>query len=286
MSRLPIPHIINTIKTKLGFDRTMTASGEDVVDAVNKIGANNGVSDLNRLGMRFMYYYADTLNSPYKEGLTDGQEGMVMTSVIQNSISGIYSSQVCMVSGGDIFTRTIRNGQFGSWIKITTQEQIVNLGGVSAIYITGNVAPTGGVTANKYYIWNGYLRHPTANIAAGETLTDSNMPIVTDGGLNDISTVIDYLSQCTSNVGTIITEYSSARCINNVKFVSFNIKVNTSVSGDGIILSLPSAMRSDSSVKYFKDSIDNSSYYILGAHIHTVGSISSGTNCRFFITYI
>ena len=36
MSRLPIPHIINTIKTKLGFDRTMTASGEDVVDAVNK----------------------------------------------------------------------------------------------------------------------------------------------------------------------------------------------------------------------------------------------------------
>lgn len=36
MSRLPIPHIINTIKTKLGFDRTMTAPGEDIVDAVNK----------------------------------------------------------------------------------------------------------------------------------------------------------------------------------------------------------------------------------------------------------
>ena len=36
MSKLPIPHIINTIKTKLGFDRTMTAPGEDVVDAVNK----------------------------------------------------------------------------------------------------------------------------------------------------------------------------------------------------------------------------------------------------------
>lgn len=36
MSRLPIPHIINMIKTKLGFDRTMTAPGEDVVDAVNK----------------------------------------------------------------------------------------------------------------------------------------------------------------------------------------------------------------------------------------------------------
>lgn len=36
MSRLPIPHFINQIKTKLGFDRTLTASGEDVVDAVNK----------------------------------------------------------------------------------------------------------------------------------------------------------------------------------------------------------------------------------------------------------
>lgn len=36
MSRLPIPHFIQEIKTKLGFDRTMTASGDDVVDAVNK----------------------------------------------------------------------------------------------------------------------------------------------------------------------------------------------------------------------------------------------------------
>lgn len=36
MSRLPIPHFIQEIKTKLGFDRAMTASGEDVVDAVNK----------------------------------------------------------------------------------------------------------------------------------------------------------------------------------------------------------------------------------------------------------
>lgn len=36
MSRLPIPHFIQEIKAKLGFDRTMTAPGEDIVDAVNK----------------------------------------------------------------------------------------------------------------------------------------------------------------------------------------------------------------------------------------------------------
>lgn len=36
MSRLPIPRFIQEIKTKLGFDRTMTAPGADVVDAVNK----------------------------------------------------------------------------------------------------------------------------------------------------------------------------------------------------------------------------------------------------------
>ena len=65
MSRLPIPHIINTIKIKLGFDRTMTASGEDVVDAVNKqsqqigdlsqldVTANNLVGAINGVNSKF-----------------------------------------------------------------------------------------------------------------------------------------------------------------------------------------------------------------------------------------
>ena len=162
----------------------------------------------------------------------------------------------------------------------------VNLSNAIAIVISGNVAPTGGITAGKYYYWNGYLRRPTANIAAGETLTDSNMPIIPTGGLNDVSTIIDYTSQCTSNVGTFNTNYSTAKYINNVKFVSFSININTSVSGDGAILSLPSTMRSDASVKYFKDTIDNRSYYLQGATIKTAGPLSSGTTCRFFITYI
>ena len=55
-----------------------------------------------------------------------------------------------------------------------------------SIYIAGNVAPSGGVTAGKFYFWNGKLRFPTSNISAGETLTDSNMPVVPEGGLNRI----------------------------------------------------------------------------------------------------
>ena len=50
MSRLPIPHIINTIKTKLGFDRTMTAPGEDVVDAVNKQSQQIGTKENKLIG--------------------------------------------------------------------------------------------------------------------------------------------------------------------------------------------------------------------------------------------
>ena len=37
MIKPPYTKWINDIKTKLGFNRTMTASGEDVVDAVNKL---------------------------------------------------------------------------------------------------------------------------------------------------------------------------------------------------------------------------------------------------------
>ena len=39
VSKYPILHYIDEIKTKLGFDRTMTAPGNDVVDAINKIYA-------------------------------------------------------------------------------------------------------------------------------------------------------------------------------------------------------------------------------------------------------
>lgn len=40
MIKPPYTKWINDIKTKLGFSRTMTASGEDVVDAVNKQSAS------------------------------------------------------------------------------------------------------------------------------------------------------------------------------------------------------------------------------------------------------
>ena len=55
-----------------------------------------------------------------------------------------------------------------------------------SIYIAGNVAPSGGVTAGKFYFWKGKVRYPTSNISAGETLTDSNMPVVPEGGLNKV----------------------------------------------------------------------------------------------------
>lgn len=50
MSRLPIPHFIQEIKAKLGFDRTMTASGDDVVDAVNKQSQQIGTKENKLIG--------------------------------------------------------------------------------------------------------------------------------------------------------------------------------------------------------------------------------------------
>lgn len=48
MKKLPLLHYINEIKQKLGFSRTLTASGADVVDAVNTVTSSVGnLSNLN-----------------------------------------------------------------------------------------------------------------------------------------------------------------------------------------------------------------------------------------------
>lgn len=75
MSRLPIPRFIQEIKTKLGFDRTMTAPGEDIVDAVNKQSqqiANLGATFWQVVvegNMFVMYWYGVEAESPISVAL-------------------------------------------------------------------------------------------------------------------------------------------------------------------------------------------------------------------------
>ena len=84
MSRLPIPHIINQIKTKLGFDRTLTASGEDVVDAVNKQSQQIGTLALRG---------SVTASSTYTNGTNITCTGLTANHHVDHW--GLYSDQAC-----------------------------------------------------------------------------------------------------------------------------------------------------------------------------------------------
>lgn len=46
LKKLPLAKWIDDIKSKLGFDRTMTATGADVVDAVNNLATSKAVKGI------------------------------------------------------------------------------------------------------------------------------------------------------------------------------------------------------------------------------------------------
>lgn len=64
-------------------------------------------------------YHSETLNSPYKEGLTVFAHGMVIT----NACSEQYGTQMCMPSGcSEIFIRSLSGNGFSQWIKAVDTE--------------------------------------------------------------------------------------------------------------------------------------------------------------------
>ena len=81
MIKPPYTKWINDIKTKLGFTRTMTASGEDVVDAVNKQA--DQITDIK-----------DFTNTARNHAI----------SVAQNVATKISSNQVHCLSRGNLAT--------------------------------------------------------------------------------------------------------------------------------------------------------------------------------------
>ena len=93
MSRLPIPHFINQIKTKLGFDRTLTASGEDVVDAINKQS-----QQLTNLGPE------NVLTSDSTTAALAAAQGKALNQQINNAVSNNFNTTPTLLEAGVIHT--------------------------------------------------------------------------------------------------------------------------------------------------------------------------------------
>lgn len=136
MGKHPILHYINEIKNKLGFGRTMTASGADVVDAVNKhsdqianvnsktMQANENISDCNNAVNGRAYNFIDTtLHRPNFNFGTLFQIGTAPDSL------GYKTQIACDIIGNKFaFRRTANNSWSNeSWNELTLAAQTEEL---------------------------------------------------------------------------------------------------------------------------------------------------------------
>ena len=65
--------------------------------------------------MNVCSYHSETLNTPYKEGLTVFAHGMVIT----NAYDSNYGTQLCMPSGEDaIYVRRLNGSGISQWVKL------------------------------------------------------------------------------------------------------------------------------------------------------------------------
>ncbi len=154
-----------------------------------------------------------------------------------------------------------------------------------SIYIAGNVAPSpNDVTAGKFYFWKGKVRFPTSNISSGETLTDSNMPVVPEGGLNK---VIDNVAVWQTQ--TVTTTYGditfSKNPITGLKNIAGVLTVTSEFTSFGAIL--PSGYTPSENTQIVgKDQGGNTRYGSLGLNNHIYVYASTASRENFLVNYL
>lgn len=113
-------HVLASPQGKALDDR-ITKLNSDLNDRI-PVGDLQAIADTNGINSRrIVQCGANTLNTPYKEGLTLGAEG---TAYI-NMSSPDYGTIYYVVSGGnEIYLRSKDNGKWGSWTCIITNTDL------------------------------------------------------------------------------------------------------------------------------------------------------------------
>ena len=200
MSRLPIPNIINTIKTKLGFDRALTASGEDVVDAVNKqaqqisgldtalsggsVISNVDLNDYKTTGAWLVSNINTITNSP-------AYTATYGTLYVRKN--GAYVTQIFITENGSASRQSYNSGTaWGKWTAFGSRPL------QSGLAIVSNNDSHAAITKGQFvYIKNhaslaeGLYK---ANAAIDTNGALSGNVTAASGGLNALSSAIDSLS--------------------------------------------------------------------------------------------
>lgn len=121
----------NLLATQAGnvLDATQGKALKDLIDQTNSdLNSRNDVSDLlaeadmGRLGKRIVMCGMNTLNTPYKAGLTLGAEGVAYINMTNDN----YGTILFITSGGDeVFCRYKNNGTWSpEWSKFVTNADL------------------------------------------------------------------------------------------------------------------------------------------------------------------
>jgi hypothetical protein len=164
---------------------TTAAAGTAVLDAYqgkvlyDQIGYASAISDADNASYRFNFVNANTLHTPYKEGLTRSTEGWILT--LRTGSSSSYNTQICIPVGqNNFYIRRINGGSWSAWESLYDQ-----MGSLIFAYMdigtTGKTIgtafevdlPTGFTSSNIRMITSSYLYALNSNLYT-ETAYDSS----------------------------------------------------------------------------------------------------------------
>lgn len=213
MSRLPIPHFIQEIKAKLGFDRALTASGADVVDAVNKQSTTDSAlesglaivanGDTHAAISSGQYVYVKN-HASLAEGLYKANAAIATNGVLSGNVTA---------ASGELNTLASTLGELSDRISHVYRFKIT-----SGSYTSGDVIPIVNSFGNdsKIYSENGAIKFAghyifilTLNVFSKNTNNRSWMSVV---GSNVHKQLIAY-GQYTNVTSTSLEELFAGNTI-------------------------------------------------------------------------
>lgn len=111
---------VHTLTERIGMSTELTA-GANLTAALNALNSNlavlvttSAMADCNNPTSLSAFCDVNTLNTPYKQGITSRQTGRCLSVLASNR----YNSQLFLSGGSGLFQRTVADGSWTAWVAI------------------------------------------------------------------------------------------------------------------------------------------------------------------------
>ncbi len=183
--------------------------------------------------------YGGTGSSTFDSAPMEGSSKPVTSGGVHTALAGKQDTLTFDSAPADRSSNPVTSGGVYNAVNTlagTVSDSVSALEGAIAIVATGSTAPR-EITSGQYVMWQGALYKASTAIASGETLSNSNLTAVSDGGMNELSSNITKLnSKLTTEILPVVADNvgeisSTSKRIGKIAYINFTITTTSTLSG-------------------------------------------------------